>query len=75
MEHTLADGIYTYPAPFTGAKIVAYWQNGLLTSLTEHGDTRATITALTAAHVAHELSYAKGVQFVPVAVPVTLPAA
>jgi len=63
MKHTPADGTYAYQAPYTGAEIVAHWQNGTLTHLSEHGDARSTITPLTAEHVAHELSYAKGVTF------------
>ena len=61
---TPADGFYIYPAPITGAEIVAYWKEGKLTSLSQSGEAQP-ITALTAAHVAHELSYLDGVVFVP----------
>ena len=61
MNLTPADGTYIYSAPITGHEVVALWSAGHLTALSERGEARTGITPLTAAHVAHEISYLDGV--------------
>lgn len=63
---TPKDGFYIYPAPITGAEIVAQWKDGQLASLSQSGEAQP-VTPLTAAHVAHEVSYIEDVIFTPAA--------
>ena len=64
MQKLPNDGIYVYFAPMTGCEIVADWKGGKLVSLRTCGEAQL-ITPLTAAHVAHELSYLKVKSYTP----------
>lgn len=60
---TPSDGTYLYRAPLSDVEVVAVFDGGRLTALSEAGEARTEITALAAAHVAHDLSYVDGVVF------------
>lgn len=63
---TPADGFYIYPARLSGAECVAIFAAGTLSAFIYAGEAQP-VTALTAAHVAHDLAClnGEGVIFTP----------